>query len=98
MRRRSRSRTRASNAAVSGLVISFVPDQPKAIGEMKRATRPGGTVAAYVWDYAGEMQMMRHFWDAAVSLNPDAVKLDEGRRFPVCEPKPLERACSRTPG
>jgi len=79
----------AFDAAVSGLVINFVPDQPKAIGEMKRATRPGGTVAAYVWDYAGEMQMMRHFWDAAVSLNPDAIRLDEGRRFPVCEPKPL---------
>jgi len=43
------------DAAVSGLVINFVPDQPKAIGEMKRATRPGGAVAACVWNYAGEM-------------------------------------------
>jgi hypothetical protein len=56
---------------------------------MKRTTRAGGTVAAYVWDYAGEMQMMRHFWNAAVALDPAAVELDEGRRFPICHPEPL---------
>jgi hypothetical protein len=43
-------------------------------------------VAAYVWDYAGKMELMRYFWDAAVVLNPDARDLDEGRRFPLCEP------------
>jgi len=77
------------DAAVAGLVINFIPDQAKAIREMKRATRPGGTVAAYVWDYAGEMQMMRRFWDAAVALDASAFQLDEGRRFPVCRPEPL---------
>ena len=56
---------------------------------MARVTRPGGTVAAYVWDYAGEMQMMRRFWDAVVALNSDASDKDEGRRFPVCHPEPL---------
>ena len=56
---------------------------------MKRATRPGGVVAAYVWDYAGEMQMMRRFWDAAGALDSNAISLDEGRRFPVCHPEPL---------
>jgi hypothetical protein len=56
---------------------------------MKRATRASGTVAAYVWDYAGEMQMMRHFWNAAVALDPTAVELDEGRRFPICHSEPL---------
>ena len=79
------------DATVAGLVINFVPDQAKAVREMKRATRPGGTVAAYVWDYAGEMQMMRRFWDAAVALDPSAIPLDEGRRFPVCQPGPLAR-------
>ena len=59
----------AFDAAVSGLVINFVPDQAKAVREMRRATRSKGTVAAYVWDYAGEMQMMRRFWDAAVALD-----------------------------
>jgi SAM-dependent methyltransferase len=79
----------SSDATVSGLVINFIPDQAKAVTEMKRVTRPGGIVAAYVWDYAGEMQMMRHFWNAAVALDPNAASLDEGRRFPVCRPEPL---------
>lgn len=77
------------NVAVSGLVLNFVPDQPKAVAEMRRATRLGGKVAAYVWDYAGEMQLMRKFWDAAIALNPSARDLDEGLRFPVCRPDPL---------
>ncbi len=49
----------------------------------------GGTVAAYVWDYAGQMQLMRYFWDAAVALDPAASHLDEGQRFPLCQPEPL---------
>jgi SAM-dependent methyltransferase len=77
------------DVAVAGLVINFITDQPKAVSEMKRATRARGVVGAYVWDYAGEMQMMRHFWDAAVALDPSAASLDEGRRFPVCHPEPL---------
>ena len=72
-----------------GLVINFITDQPKAVSEMKRVTRPLGVIGAYVWDYAGEMQMMRHFWDAAVAMDPSAASLDEGRRFPVCHPEPL---------
>ena len=79
----------AFDVAVAGLVINFVPDQPKALREMKRATRPGGTVAAYVWDYSGGMQMMRRFWDAAIALDPAALALDEARRFPLCQPEPL---------
>jgi len=80
----------AFDAAVSGLVINFVPDQAKAVREMRRATRSKGAVAAYVWDYAGEMQMMRRFWDAAVALDPGAAgPLDEGRRFPVCDREPF---------
>ncbi len=78
-----------ADATVSGLVINFVADPAKAVGEMKRVTRRRGFVAAYVWDYAGEMQMMRRFWDAAVALNSDAIPLDEGRRFPLCNPDPL---------
>src|SRR6478672_9711538 len=79
---------RAFDVAVAGLVINFVPDMAKAAAEMARVTRPGGTGAAYVWDYAGEMQMMRRFWDAAVALDPAALDKDEGRRFPVCRPEP----------
>jgi SAM-dependent methyltransferase len=77
------------DAVVSGLVLNFLPHPQAAIGHMIRATRAGGLVAAYVWDYAGNMQLMRHFWDAAVALDPQALALDEGRRFPICQPQPL---------
>jgi SAM-dependent methyltransferase len=77
------------DAAVAGLVLNFVPEPGKAVAEMARVTRPGGTVAAYVWDYAEGMQMMRHFWDAAGALDPEARELDEGRQFPLCNPEPL---------
>jgi hypothetical protein len=35
------------------------------------------------------MQMIRHFWDAAVAVNPDDAKLDQADRFPICQPDPL---------
>jgi SAM-dependent methyltransferase len=80
----------AADVVISGLVLNFVPDRPAALAEMRRAVRPGGTVAAYVWDYPGEMQLMRHFWAAAVDLDPAAVSLDEAARFEFCRPGPLE--------
>jgi SAM-dependent methyltransferase len=69
------------DAVVSGLVLNFVPDPGRAVAEMTRVARPGGTVAAYVWDYAGRMELMRVFWDAAGELDPAARELDEGIRF-----------------
>jgi SAM-dependent methyltransferase len=75
----------AFDAAVSGLVLNFVSEPERMVREMVRVVRPGGTVALYVWDYAGEMQMMRHFWDAAVATNPAASDLDEARRFPIAD-------------
>jgi SAM-dependent methyltransferase len=77
------------DAVVAGLVLNFVPEPDKALSEMARVARPGGIVAAYVWDYAEGMQMMRHFWDAAGALDPRARELDEGRRFTLCKPEPL---------
>ncbi len=75
--------------AVSGLAINFVPEA--AVAEMARVARSEGTVAVYVWDYAGEMQMMRYFWDAAVALDPAVEALDEGKRFPICNENPLRQ-------
>lgn len=77
------------DVAIAGLALNFFPDPLRGVAEMRRTARPGGVVAAYVWDYAGGMQMLRAFWDAATSLNPSAVALDEGRRFPLCQPEPL---------
>lgn len=79
------------DAVVSGLMLNFLQSPERGLAEMARVTRPGGSVAAYVWDYAGEMQLMRRFWDAAVALDPEAGALDEGIRFPLCRPKPLAR-------
>ncbi len=78
--------TAAFDAVVSGFALNFFPHVKQAVREMTRAVRPGGLVAAYVWDYAGKMQFMRHFWNAAAALDPAAAMLDEGLRFPLCEP------------
>jgi SAM-dependent methyltransferase len=78
------------DVTVSGLVLNFVSDADAMAREMARVTRLGGTVAAYVWDYAGDMQMMRHFWDVAVELNSNDSALDQAERFPLCQPEPLE--------
>lgn len=77
------------DAVVSGLVLNFVPSPERMMSEMGRVARPGGKVALYVWDYAGQMQFMRYFWDAAVALDPAVSDLDQGTRFPICQPEPL---------
>jgi SAM-dependent methyltransferase len=77
------------DAVVSGLALNFVPDPGRAVAEFARVAAPGGVVAGYVWDYAEGMAMIRSFWDAAVALDPAAAGLDEGRRFPLCQPEPL---------
>ena len=79
------------DVVVSGLVLNFVPDQGAALHEMARVTGKGGTIAAYVWDYAGKMEIMRNFWDAAVTLDPGAAGMDEGIRFPLCRPDALQK-------
>src|SRR5262249_33685532 len=77
------------DVAVSGLVLNFIPLPQPALADARGVLRPGGTAAVYVWDYAGEMQLMRHFWNAAVALDAKAEVLDEARRFPICKPEPL---------
>ena len=83
------------DVVVSGLVLNFVPTLADALSEMQRVARPEGTIAAYVWDYAEGMELMRHFWDAAVSLHPAARAEDEGLRFPLCRPPSLSQAFQR---
>jgi len=77
------------DVTVSGLVLNFVPQPERMAAEMVRVVRKNGTVALYVWDYASKMQFMRHFWNAAAALDPAAFELDEGRRFPLCNPGAL---------
>jgi len=56
---------------------------------MARVAASGGIIGAHVWGYAGKMELMRFFWNAAVELNPDAARMDEGIRFPLCHPEAL---------
>jgi SAM-dependent methyltransferase len=67
------------DAALSQLVVNFMRDAEAGVREMVRVTRPGGPVASCVWDYAGEMTLLRAFWDAAREVDPErASAADEG--------------------
>jgi trans-aconitate methyltransferase len=77
-----------ADVVVSGLMLNFVPDPVAALAAMTAAA-PGGSVGAYVWDYGGRMQFLRTFWDVACSLDAAAIDLDEGQRFPICDPHAL---------
>ncbi|WP_228373404.1 class I SAM-dependent methyltransferase [Demequina gelatinilytica] len=85
-------RDRSFDVCVSAIALNFVPDPARALAEMRRVTATGGRIAAYVWDYAGGMELLRAFWDAAVALDPAAAELDEARRFPLCAPGALASA------
>ena len=84
--------TASADVIVGGLMLNFVPDIGLALAEMRSVVRPESLIAGYVWDYAEEMQLIRLFWDAAVALDPAAAQLDQGVRFPLCRPEPLEAA------
>ncbi len=73
----------AFDRCLSLLVLNFIPDAPKAMAEMRRVTKPGGWIAACVWDYDEGMKMLRKFWDAAVALDPATARVDE-RNMPFC--------------
>ncbi|MFB9687175.1 class I SAM-dependent methyltransferase [Amycolatopsis plumensis] len=80
------------DVVVSGLVLNFVPEPARAAAEIARVTAPGGLAAAYFWDLAEGMELIRRFWDAAAEFDPSTVaELDEGRKFTLCRPEPLGR-------
>ena len=75
--------------SLSMLVMNFIPDRAKALREMIRVTRPGGTVAAAVWDYGEGMEMLRIFWDEAVAGDVSIEQRDE-RHMPLSKKGELE--------
>jgi hypothetical protein len=77
------------------LVLNFIPEPVAALRALRQALQPDGMIALYVWDYGGRMEMLRHFWDSAVALDPHAHPLDEGVRFPVCQPDALTQVCAQ---
>jgi len=64
------------------LVINFIPDRARALHEMMRVTKPGGVVAAAVWDYSDGMKMLRVFFDEAIALDP-AVEPEDEAHMPL---------------
>jgi SAM-dependent methyltransferase len=78
------------DAALAQLVVNFLDDPGQGVAEMMRVTRPEGVVAACVWDYAGEMTMLRNFWEAAEALDPEgAGPLVEGYAMAFSQPETL---------
>lgn len=84
----------AVDVVVSGLALNFFPDLDAALVEMQRVLKPGGTMAAYVWDYADRMDFLRIFWDTVLETDPGSKALDEGARFTICNRMELEKAFS----
>jgi SAM-dependent methyltransferase len=65
------------DASIAQLVVHFMDDPVAGLREMRRVTRPGGIVAACVWDHAGGRGPLGVFWEAARQL--DAKAADESR-------------------
>lgn len=72
------------DVAVCGLGLNFLPSPARALEEFRRVSRPGGTIAVYVWDYAEGARFLREFWDAAIAIDREAATFDQSRRFPMC--------------
>jgi SAM-dependent methyltransferase len=86
------------DVAASALVLNFVPDRQAALAEIRRALKPEGLLAFYVWDYPnGGIGFIDAFWKAAARIDPKAAALDEATRFPFCTAEGLAEMC-RTAG
>jgi len=72
---------------LSSLVLQFIPDADRVVREMRRVTRPGGTITAATWDTRGGVVVQRMFFDTAAVLDPDA----SARRAMACA-RPMSRA------
>lgn len=83
------------DAAAAGLVLNFLPSPPDALHSIAQHIRPGGVIGAYVWDYGGRMDMMRHFWDAAIAIDPAAANFDAGKH-PMGNPDNLRTLYEQT--
>ena len=77
------------DAALAQLAINFLDDPKAGVAEMARVTRPGGVVAACVWDYSGGMTLLRTFWEAALAVDPDGAKARMEHQMPFARPEEL---------
>ena len=65
------------DACCALLVLNFIPDRTKALDEMRRVVKPGGLLAAAVWDHAVGMNMLRIFWEAVDTVDPNTSTTQE---------------------
>jgi SAM-dependent methyltransferase len=77
-----RFRDATFDRTISLLMLNHLPDPAAGLREMIRVTRPGGIVAAAIWDYGQGMEMLRIFWDEAAALDPTIGAHDQ-RRTPL---------------
>ncbi len=85
-------------AVLAQLVLNHMSDVPRGVAEMRRVARPGGVVAASVWDFASGMTMLRTFWDAALAVDPaGAAAAGAGARAPFCDPQQLRQLWEAVP-
>jgi SAM-dependent methyltransferase len=76
------------DVVVAGLVLNFLPDVETALTDFAQAA-PGGTVAAYVWDYQDGNQMLVRFWRAATKVAGHPVTAAENASFASFQPAGL---------
>jgi SAM-dependent methyltransferase len=77
------------DVAACGLGLNFIPSPERALEELCRVTRPGGSIAVYVWDYAHGARFLREFWNAAIAVDDEGATFDQANRFPICTPEGL---------
>jgi SAM-dependent methyltransferase len=73
---------------LSSLIVSFIPDAPRAVREMRRVTKSGGVVATCMWDNGGGMEGFQVIWNAAIALDPGADKF-RAKHLPLGSPDEL---------
>ena len=82
------------DAVLAQLVVQLLDDREAGVREMARVARPGGVLAACVWD-STRMPLLSAFWDAAADVAPErTAQLDEGRQVGYPSPDELERLWS----
>ncbi len=79
---------------LSQLVVNFMTDATAGVGEMVRVARPGGRLSSTVWDYRGEMTMLRFFWESVVATDPAGATRDERLTMKWCTPEELKQLWS----
>ena len=85
----------AFDVALAQLVVNFMADAGAGVREMRRVVRPGGTVAACVWDDRGEMTLLRRFLGCRPRHRPRQRALDEGVRMGYSDPESLSALVDR---